>query len=242
MDTKALARVEIKDADRGEVVAAFAKFGVIDHDGDVTVKGAFTDGAPVRISAYGHTSWGGALPVGKGVIREVGDEAVMEGQFFMNTTHGRDHFETVKELGGVGLQEWSYGFDVDGPDGSSWGDHDGQHVRFLKKMKVHEVSPVLLGAGIGTRVLSTKNLKFGEEADAVLAAVASLTTRTADVMAMRAEKGKGLSPESGQLIERVQAELKRLADLLDTEPAPTPPETDDDALREWLHDVRRNIA
>ncbi|MFF8768500.1 HK97 family phage prohead protease [Nocardiopsis dassonvillei] len=242
MDTKALARVEIKDADRGEVVAAFAKFDVIDHDGDVTVKGAFTDGAPVRISAYGHASWGGALPVGKGIIREVGDEAVMEGQFFMNTTHGRDHFETVKALGEAGLQEWSYGYDVDGPDGYSFGDHDGQHVRFLKKMKVHEVSPVLLGAGIGTRVLSTKSLKFSEEADAVLAAVASLTTRTADVMAMRAEKGKGLSPESSGLLGRVQAEMKRLADLLDAEPAPTPPEMDDDAVREYLRMVARTIA
>lgn len=242
MDTKALARVEIKDADRGEVVAAFAKFGALDYDGDVTVKGAFTDGAPVRISAYGHASWGSALPVGKGVIREVGDEAVMEGQFFLNTTAGRDHFETVKQLGEDGLQEWSYGFDVDGPDGASFGDFEGKHVRFLKKLKVHEVSPVLLGAGIDTRVLSTKNLKFGEEADAVLAAVDRLTTRTADVMAMRAEKGKGLAPESGQLIARVQAQLKRLADVLGTQPAPTPPEMDDDALREWLHDVRRTIA
>ncbi len=242
MTTKALAGVEIKNADKGEVQAVFATFDVVDKDGDVTLPGAFTEGAPVRISAYGHTSWGGALPVGKGTIRTTQKEAILDGQFFLGTTAGRDTFEVVKQLGELGLQEWSYGFDIKGPDGASFGEHDGRHVQFLKQLAVHEVSPVLLGAGVDTRVLATKShQRFTDEADAVMAAVKGLTTRAADVMAMRREKGKGLSPESAGLLERVQAELKQLAAVLDIEPVPIT-ETDPDALHEWLLDVRRTIA
>lgn len=152
MDTKALGRVEIKDADQGSVAAVFATLDAIDSDQDVTVAGAFEDGASVRISAYGHQSWTGALPVGKGTIRVVGKEAILDGQFFMDTTAGRDTFTVVKELGV--LQEWSYGYD---PVEFSFGEQDNQQVRFLQKLKVYEVSPVLLGAGIGTRTLTAKS-------------------------------------------------------------------------------------
>ena len=156
---KALRNVEIKDAAKGHVSAVFATLDVVDKDGDVTVKGAFNEGQKVAISNFGHKIWEGAPPVGKGVIKEVGNEAVFEGQFFMNTTHGRDAFETVKALAeddGPGT-EWSYGFDVQDSEpaqkGSSYGD---KHRRTLKRMKVHEVSPVLIGAGVGTRVTGIK--------------------------------------------------------------------------------------
>lgn len=152
MDTKTFSRVEIKNADKGEVTAVFATLNTVDSDGDVTLPGAFTDGAQVRISAYGHASWGGALPVGKGTIRVDGDEAILDGQFFLDTAAGRDTFTVVKELGE--LQEWSYGYD---PAEFSYGEHEGQRVRFLQRQKVYEVSPVLLGAGVGTRTMAAKS-------------------------------------------------------------------------------------
>lgn len=154
MDTKGLCRVEIKDEVKGEVRAVFSTLNVIDSDGDVALPGTFEDGAPVRISAYGHASWNGALPVGKGVIRTTPAEAILESQFFMDTTHGRDTFMTVKELSEAGLQEWSYGFD---PVEWSYGEFEGQKVRFLNKVKVYEVSPVLVGAGVNTRTLAAKS-------------------------------------------------------------------------------------
>lgn len=154
MERKSLSGgLEIKDADKGMVTAVFSTMGVRDHDGDVTNADAFTDGAPVVISAYGHSSWGDELPVGKGVIRIKGKKAVLDGQFFMNTTAGRDTFETVKELAADGLGEWSYGFDI---NKYSFGEEKDQPVRYLESVTVHEVSPVLLGAGIGTGTLSTK--------------------------------------------------------------------------------------
>jgi hypothetical protein len=154
MERKSLSgSLEIKDADKGLVTAVFSTMGVVDHDGDYTREDAFTDGAPVSISAYGHGSWDGELPVGKGVIRVKGKKAILDGQFFMDTTHGRDTFLTVKELAADGLGEWSYGFDI---NKYSFGEENKQPVRYLESVTVHEVSPVLLGAGIGTRTLSTK--------------------------------------------------------------------------------------
>jgi HK97 family phage prohead protease len=154
MTKKSLSQVEIKSADRGTVEAVFSTFDVVDKDGDVTRPGAFTDGEEVLISSYQHTSWGGALPVGKGKIRQTKSEAILEGQFFLDTTAGRDHFTVVKALAGR-QQEWSYGFDVlDSEDGT----FDGREVRFLKRLKVHEVSPVLVGAGVNTRTLAVKAL------------------------------------------------------------------------------------
>lgn len=151
MDTKNFS-VEIKDATKGEVEALFSTYNVIDKDMDVTLPGAFTDGAPVKISAYGHASWSGVPPVGKGSVHDTGNGAVLKGRFFLDTAAGKDTFTTVKELGH--LQEWSYGYDV---LESEFGEFEGKHVRFLKKLKVHEVSPVLIGAGVGTMTLSTKS-------------------------------------------------------------------------------------
>jgi HK97 family phage prohead protease len=153
-DTKALSGLKITDATKGEVEAVFATLNVKDSDGDVTLKGAFEDGAEVRISAYNHKSWEGALPVGKGTITESGDTAVLKGQFFLDTAAGADTFAVVKQMGD--LQEWSYGYDV---VDSEKGTKDGESVRLLKGLKVHEVSPVILGAGVGTETLAVKGAK-----------------------------------------------------------------------------------
>jgi hypothetical protein len=140
MHEKALHGVEFKDAGNGAVEAVFATLGVRDLDSDVTLKGAFEEGAPVRISAYNHASWEGALPIGKGTIHEEGDKAVFRGEFF-KTQAAQDTREALKGLGE--MAEWSYGFDV---KDSESGEHEGKSVRFLKSLKVYEVSPVLLGA------------------------------------------------------------------------------------------------
>lgn len=215
-------KVNIKDADQGLVEAVFSTFNVIDHDGDVTLPGAFTDGEAVRISAYGHRSWMGELPVGKGTIRSTDSEAILNGGFFLETSAGRDTFEVVKGLGG--LQEWSYGFDVIESDA---GQQDGQDVQFLKKLKVHEVSPVLLGAGIDTRTLAVKSgLKFSEHGDSVLTDVRSLINRFEEVITARIDDGKSrLSEHSVELLDQVDAELTRLAQL--REPPPTHDHSDE---------------
>lgn len=214
---KALRNVEIKDAAKGHVTAVFATLGVVDKDGDVTVKGAFSEGAKVAISHYNHKSWDGALPVGKGTIHEVGNEVVLDGQFFLNTTHGRDAFETIKALSEDGPgTEWSYGFDVEDSEVPTQKMADN-HRRTLKRMKVHEVSPVMVGAGVGTRVTGVKNDKtFAQQLQEVVASVKAVSERAADVMAMRAEKGKGLGEESLTALTELKDELDALLKSAET--------------------------
>jgi len=136
----------------GEFEAVFATLGVVDHDGDVTVKGAFTEGQDVPVASYGHEHR--LLPVGLGTVHERDGKAILNGQFFLDTEAGREHYLTLKHLGG--LQQWSYAFDVEEQES---GPFDGKQVRFLKKLKVHEVSPVLVGAGVDTQTTDIKSVQ-----------------------------------------------------------------------------------
>lgn len=160
-----LGSIEIKDATQGLIQAKFATFNVVDLDGDWTLPTAFEAGAKVKMSAFGHTSWRGQLPIGKGVIRLEKDFAFFDGQFFMNTVSGRESFETVKAMGD--LQEFSYGYDVL---------QEGQLTdelklkgarRVLAKQLVHEISPVLVGAGGEGRtgLLSVKEAEISDAAE-----------------------------------------------------------------------------
>lgn len=233
--TKSLTGLKISDADKGLVTAVFSTFNVKDHDGDVTLPGAFVDGAEVRISAYNHTSWSGALPVGKATIHADEEKAWFEGQFFLDTQMGADTFEVIKNMGD--LQEYSYGFDILEAEP---GVHDGENVQFLKAVKVHEVSPVLLGAGIGTRTLAVKgrDQKFSEHAASVMADVDALTARAEEIKSMREEKGKELGESAKTLLTGVDAALTRLREVMASEPPSDTTKTD--LTRELArHEARR---
>ncbi len=147
---KGFVPADFKLNEAGLVTVAFSQLNVVDRDGDVTLPGAFP-AKDVPMSGYGHTSWSGAMPIGKGSIREDGGWGIFSGQFLMDTDQGRNAYNTVKAMGS--LQEWSYGYDlVD----YTFGDFAGQNVRFLKRVDVFEVSPVLVGAGIGTHTRAIK--------------------------------------------------------------------------------------
>jgi hypothetical protein len=226
----------VKDADKGLVEAVFSTFNVIDADGDVTLPGAFDDGAEWMISAYGHKSWDGVLPVGKGVVRVTDTEAIMDGQFFMDTVGGLETFKVVKAMGS--LQEWSYSCS---PDKYSYGEFEDKDVRFLEHIRPGgEVSPVIKGAGIGTRTTAVKSgLTFSDEAGAVLADLEHLIGRAADVLAMRQSKGKRLGADSSVLLKQVQAQNARLAELL-AEPEPEPSQPNPLLQVEYLRHIARS--
>jgi len=151
MKTKNFSSV-VKADEAGSFKAIFSTFNVKDKDGDVTLPDAFERGRKVLISHYGHR-WAD-LPVGKGSIDFDGEKAWVDGQFFLDTAGGKDTYQTVKNL--EELQEWSYGFKVlESEDGTK----DGEKVNILKKLEVFEVSPVLVGAGVGTVTESIKGEK-----------------------------------------------------------------------------------
>jgi HK97 family phage prohead protease len=227
MDFKRFAPAEFKLDAAGMISVAFAQLNVVDSDGDVTLPGAFPAKA-VPMSAYGHTSWDGALPVGKGDIAETDGWGVFKGQFLMDTTHGRDAYETVKAM--AELQEWSYGYQ---PIEFSFGMHENQQVRFLKKLDVFEVSPVLKGAGVGTHTLAIKNggpgpdAPYAEHATWVREAIKAFMDRTNERADWRAKEGRTLSGANrAELLAIAKAlrDLSPIADELDALLASTDPE------------------
>ncbi len=156
-------RMEFKGSDTGEFVAEFATLNVVDHDGDVTLPGAFSQ-QEVVIEPWNH-NWN-APPVGRGMIREDNGKAIVEGRFFTDTASGLEHYRTVKNL--ADMQEWSYSFDIIDYE---YGNFAGKNVRFLKELDVIGVGPVTRGAGIDTRLVAIKRAK---------AAISSHSTETVD--------------------------------------------------------------
>jgi HK97 family phage prohead protease len=134
--------------DAGHVQALFSVYNTIDSVQDVVLPGAFLEGEEVPM-AVNH-DWG-RLGVGKGVIRSSPQGAIFDGHFLLNTFAGREAYEHVKGM--AGLQEWSFGFSIlDAEPGK----FEGQPVRFLKRVQLHEVSPVFKGANSHTATLAIK--------------------------------------------------------------------------------------
>ena len=211
--------VQLKDAEYGEkgaVKAVFATFGVIDHDGDMMLSGSIGE-QKVRMSAYGHRSWYGELPVGKGRIYESGKDAIFEGQFFLTTNAGRETYETVKAMGD--LQEWSFAL----PEVESETRTDnGQAYRAIKKVRVPEVSPVLLGAGVDTRTLDVKgeaqkpkDMKLIDHVEWLLAQTTEVAERLKSVAEMREEQNRHPSRETLKRSAAVAVALQEVARVID---------------------------
>lgn len=144
---------------KGEVTAVIATLNVIDKDGDVTEPGAFgTQESPIQPAH----NWSAAA-IGKAKISESKEEALAEMKFNLNSASGSEWFEALKfdfEEGDAPQQEYSYGYDIlDSGDG----EFENQKVQFLRKLRVLEVSPVLVGAGVNTRTLAVKSGLIGRE-------------------------------------------------------------------------------
>lgn len=150
------APIELKDdGEEGTFRSVFSTLGVVDHDGDIVTEGAFREGQEAVIEGWNHDY---GLPPGKGVIHADEKEAWIDGHFFLDTTQGRDHYNTLKALGG--LEEWSYTFDI---EESSTGVFEGQEVRFLEALDVWGVAPVVRGASIDTRTVALKSAGLTDE-------------------------------------------------------------------------------
>lgn len=211
---------ELKVDDAGYIEAAFAQLNVIDLDGDLTRPGAFPS-TDVPMSAFGHASWGEALPVGKGAIAEEGDWAVFKGHLFLDTTAGRDTHSTLKELGP--LAEFSYGYL---PTQFSFGQENGQQVRYLERLDVFEVSPVLKGAGIGTHIRAIKGgapgpeQPWSEHVSWVMDTNRAFLDHAKARVAMREAAGRKLSRADRDALREMAASLARFGDLSEPDEDP----------------------
>lgn len=208
--------LQLKAETPGSFRAVFSTLNVIDKDGDVTLPGAFEAGAPVNISAWGH-NWGD-LPSGDGNIAEDGTDVIVEGAFYVGTPQGDATYQTLKQRldRGVVNQEWSYGFEVLKSD---FGQFNGQDVRFLRGLKVFEVSPVMVGAGENTRTLDVKGLSLIDHGDGVATALSDFVGRMKSRADFRAKEGRALSAANrsrlAALVEQMAQAREELAGLLE---------------------------
>ena len=153
-ELKSFGALEVKSAERGEVEAIVATLGVVDRDQEVILPGAIADGSKVKLSSYGHDAMFGGIPVGKGALRIAGNRAIFQGKLFLGTVRGKETFDVLREMGAD--QSWSFGFVVQKsePPSEEWRSRGAR--RMLTRLDAFEVSPVIVGAGVGTQTLSVK--------------------------------------------------------------------------------------
>ncbi len=138
--------------DDGTALIVFATLSVVDKDEDVIMPGAFGEQLAAILPAHNRSK----APLGKARIFEDANEALAEKRFNLDIENARDWHSAIKfdMADGEPIQEYSFGFTI---LESSRGEFEGRQVRFLSKLKVHEVSPVLVGAGVNTRTLAVKS-------------------------------------------------------------------------------------
>tara|TARA_B100001250_G_scaffold103295_1_gene87080 strand:- start:12942 stop:13724 length:783 start_codon:yes stop_codon:yes gene_type:complete len=210
------------DEVEGKVEAVFSNFNEVDSDGDVvlpdSIKSGFGENGVAMVWAH---DWKDV--VGRGQIVQDDKRAVFKGQFIMDTERGRDAYNTVKAMGD--LQQWSFGYEVLESENGMFQKDAGTEieVRFLKDVKVWEVSPVLVGANQNTHTLSVKEKeakptgkKFSEEVENVLNTLTSLVKRARELTALRLSKDKTLSEEATGLITDLQDALQEAHQDIDT--------------------------
>ena len=205
----------------GKVEAVFSVFNEIDSDGDVvlpnSIKSGYGENGVAMVWAH---DW--KKPIGRGEIVSDGDKATFKGQFIMDTQEGRDAFATVKAMGD--LQQWSFGYEVlDSENGSFQKDGKSSDARYLKELKVWEVSPVLVGANQNTYTVGVKEksdeksgLTLADESDELLTNLSALLTRFKELTALRLKKEKTLSDNSTNILINLQDALQEAYQDLNT--------------------------
>lgn len=188
----------------GTGLAVFATLNCIDKDGDWTPPGAF--GTQVAKLCGAH-DWG-APSIGIAKIYEKGEEAVAEFKFNLDMPSGLEWYKSVKFNFDNGIeQEYSYGFDV---LEESFEKKDNRDVRILKRVKVWEVSPVMIGAGMNTHTVGIKGLRLDDQGAQVEEYVREYFERCKALATMRRHEGK-----EGRVLSRVNRDrLTRIADEL----------------------------
>lgn len=235
MTQRKSAQFELK-AESGKVRAVFCTFGVPDKDGDVILRSGLTDGQQVMMAAA--HDWSVEGWIGTGTIVTTETEAVFEGEFFSDPG-AQAAYTKIKEAADRGVNvEWSWGFGI--PEGSAKYDGAtyGRPVRVLglKPLEVHEISPVLVGAGINTRTLAVKQFTEGmplkEHEEVARAAIASVSARYSALAAENEKEGRALSESRRSRLSAWRDALRTAADEIESLLEETAPKRDDEEEEE----------
>jgi hypothetical protein len=142
---KSFTPTEFKSDSHGSAQFIIATTGVLDSDGDVLLPGAIGQQIAVVIPAHDWQS----QPLGKARISEQGDHIVADVSF-NPTPSAQAWFSAIKWdfQNPPAVQEYSWGYT---PTQSNPGDFHGTAARYLESVTIHEVSPVIRAASIGSR-------------------------------------------------------------------------------------------
>ena len=199
------------DEEAGTVEAVFSVFNEVDSDGDVVLPKSIRSGYGDKGVAmvWGH-DWKNII--GKGKIVQDDDKAVFKGSFNLNTNAGKEAYETVKAMSD--LQQWSFGFEVLDSEVGMFQKDGGEEkeVRYLKDLKVWEVSPVMVGANQNTGTVMLKNLEENNN-ELVEQNEAGVETLDNENKTITENVGQRFTDEVDNLLIKMTALLKRAKEL-----------------------------
>ena len=142
-------------SEEGYFEAVVATLDSIDHDREIIRSGAIGEKS-VLIAGYGHNY--GVLPTGVGKLREADGQVRLSASLNMKSGIGRDTYEIIKmvnEADGI-EQEFSLGFY---PVQTKNEIIDGESIVVFNKIDPFEVSPVMRGASLGTKLIDIKSIQ-----------------------------------------------------------------------------------
>lgn len=231
MATKAQA-VALKSApdDEGSFEALVAVFNNIDAYGDVILKGAFTDtltewdesGYPVPV-VWSHDKDDPFSHIGVVTeAKETDTGLVVKAQLDMENPKAAQVHRLLK---GGRIKEFSFAFSYDLADVNP-AKRDDVEVRELKKLKLYEVGPTMVGANPSTQLIGVKSMK--DEGDEPTSEDPS-GDPTPDDDTPDGDTGGDDWAEAAELVSVVSDALAQLSDIIDRNTTDDEDEDDSDS-------------
>lgn len=229
--------VSLDDSGPGTLEGYANVFGIVDSYGDVTMPGAFgMDLQEFITKGYLLPDHEWEISKAVGVILEAKEDGT--GLYFKAQFHSdpksqelrlkiKERLEASKEVG-LSIGYWVMEAET--------GEQGGESVRFLKRLRVKEVSIVVAQANDPSVVTDAKSQKFDEQYKAVSEGLADFVERASDIN----DLGRGEAWKQARIAELrdLASRAQELADKLEPEELPkgTDPEPQD------LSEERRQVA
>ncbi|MFF9240099.1 HK97 family phage prohead protease [Streptomyces sp. NPDC014801] len=228
---------EHEGTDEGTFEAIVAAYN-LDSVGDKITPGAFADtlaqwkssGDPIPV-LWSHMSQDPDYHIGEVLEAEERPEGLWV-KARIDTEPGTKAAQVYKLLKGRRVTQFSFAYDV---EEGAWVDQkDGEGYYELRKLKLYEVGPTLIGANQATELLDVKSADGATMRIAVEGASAAQTEelRQALTGAMAAKAGRTLSAKNEERVREIGRLAKELLDSLSSSSAddeekatPNPPET-----------------
>lgn len=222
--------------DEGVFEAIVAAYN-LDSVGDKITPGAFADtlaewkgrGDPIPV-LWSHMSHDPDYHIGEVLEAKETDEGLWV-RARLDLEPGSKAAQVYKLLKGRRVTQFSFAYDV---EEGAWVDaKDGEGYYELRKLKLYEVGPTLIGANQATELLDVKSSDGGTMRIAVEGASAAQTEQLRQALtgAMAAKAGRTLSAKNEERVKEIARLAKELLDSLnsstddDEKATPASPET-----------------